>query len=415
MSKSSLIWLLLDLLSIVILGFYSMLEMACVSFNKVRLQYYVTKGDQRAIWLNSLLQNSSRLFGTTLICVNLALVIGSECSREFYSAIGLNPNLAPLTQVLLVVIFGELAPMFAARHFPEHVAMLGVPLIYFSAKVMEPILWLISMTSKVCDYLVGSQSSESNLYLTQEELQKVLEEQSVDNPLDRDSAEFSAIATNIFSVRNKTVKQIMEPIESIALLPSNATIRDMEQLLNKSDTPFVPIYSNDPTNIVAIAYPRDAIRASQTHRVRQYALPPWSVTEKTTMMHLLKQFRTNNESIAIILDKAGKAIGIVQLSGVLAEIFGKISYSGVSKSKTPQKLMIIDKTFSGNMSVGDFNAQFGVLIGQDPTMTLSELMTTTIGHHPEKGESMYITPFAFTVKETTLLEVKTISVSTSIY
>ena len=132
-----------------------MLEMACVSFNKIRLQYYVSKGYKRAIWLNYLLQHPSRLFGTTLICVNVGLIVGSECSREFYSSIGLNPDWAPLTQVFFVVIFGELSPMFAARNYAENVAMLGVPLIYFSAKLMSPLLWATSLLSKLCNLLVG--------------------------------------------------------------------------------------------------------------------------------------------------------------------------------------------------------------------------------------------------------------------
>jgi len=104
-----------------------MVEMACVSFNKVRLHYYVNQGNRRAIWLNYLLQHPFRLFGTTLIGVNVAMVVGSECSREFHSALGLSPDLAPLSQVIIVVIFAELAPMFAARHYAEHVAMLGAP------------------------------------------------------------------------------------------------------------------------------------------------------------------------------------------------------------------------------------------------------------------------------------------------
>ena len=107
-------WLLLNFLSIVVLAFFSMSEMACVSFNKIRLQYYFSKGNTRAIWLNHLLHNPSRLFGTTLIMVSLAMVIGSECAREFHSSIGLDPDLAPLTQVILVVIFGE-RPLFSRQ------------------------------------------------------------------------------------------------------------------------------------------------------------------------------------------------------------------------------------------------------------------------------------------------------------
>ena len=73
METSAIYWFIFNIFSIIVLAFYSMMEMACVSFNKIRLQYYVSKEYKPAIWLNYLLQHPSRLFGTTLIGVNIAL------------------------------------------------------------------------------------------------------------------------------------------------------------------------------------------------------------------------------------------------------------------------------------------------------------------------------------------------------
>lgn len=88
-----------------------MLELAAVSFNRVRLEYYVSKKIKRAVWLHYLLQKPSRLFGTVMLGVNVALQVGSQSAREFYSSIGLDPNWAPLSQVFLVVILAELTPL----------------------------------------------------------------------------------------------------------------------------------------------------------------------------------------------------------------------------------------------------------------------------------------------------------------
>ncbi len=413
MNKSALIWFICNLFSIAVLALYSMLEMACVSFNKVRLQYYVSKGYKRAIWLNYLLQHPSRLFGTTLIGVNIALVIGSECSREFYTAIGLNPDFSPLTQVIVVVILGELAPMFAARQYAENVAMIGIPLIYASARLMAPFLWCLEIVSKLCNLIVGGKESETNIYLSQEELQKILEEHHEESSSDSESAEFSAIATNIFSLRGKDLTQVMEPISSIATLPDNATVAQVETLLNKNGADCILLYNGSLSNIIGIAYPRDLIRAAESHRVRDYARPPWFVSEKASIMQILKQFRTNNESVAIILNQQGKAVGLINLDDVLEEIFGEVSYSTKETTLLKlKKLMLIEKTFAGDMTVGEFNRQFDITLDKDPTITLSELLANHLGHHPEKGEEIYIAPFEFTVKETSLLDVKTISVST---
>jgi CBS domain containing-hemolysin-like protein len=52
------------------------------------------------------------------------------------------------------------------------------------------------------------------------------------------------------------------------------------------------------------------------------------------------------------------------------------------------------------------------MLDQDPSVTLSELMAGRLGRHPEKGDSVYISPFELTVKEATLREIKTITIST---
>lgn len=89
-------FLFLIILSLIVEGFFSMMEMACVSFNKVRLHYYVTKGNHKAKWISFLLSRPTRLFGTTLIGVNIALEFGSECARRFYMSLGLSPDWAPI-------------------------------------------------------------------------------------------------------------------------------------------------------------------------------------------------------------------------------------------------------------------------------------------------------------------------------
>lgn len=409
-------WLGLNILSILVLSFYSMMEMACVSFNKARLQYYFSKGFKRAIWLNFLLQNPSRLFGTTLIGVNVAMIVGSECSRQFYLAIGLNPDFAPLSQVIIVVIFGELSPMFAARRYPEHVAMLGIPLVYASAKIMAPFIWGIGAISSLVNKIVGGEEKSNNIFLNREELQKILEEQDEEHPSSLGKREdFNLIVSNIFNLRDKEAGQVMEPLSSIQMLPSNSTISQMKKILQNTTQRYVPIYHHDVTNIIGIATPRDLIRAPQNRRIRDYARPPWFITHSTKTLQIIKQFQNNKQWVAIVLDDKGEAIGTITLDDVLEEVFGKRKIiQETSESFQKNKKLLIDRTFSGETKVADFNLQFNASLDTENAETLAELMEKVLGHHPEVGESIYLEPFELTVKETSLLEVKSIKVKTKI-
>ena len=327
MESSALFWLAANLLSIVVLSFYSMMEMACVSFNKVRLQYYVSKGIKQAVWLNYLLHNPSRLFGTTLVMVNAMMVFGSECSREFYSSIGLNPDFAPLTQVALVVIFGELAPMFAARRYPEHMAMLGAPLLYASAKLMAPFLLILGFIARICNFLLGGKEAETKIFLSQEELLKILETQEEDKSFISEGDEFNTVATNILSLRQKDAKEVMTPIKHVKMIPSNATIEQVRRTFQQTDQNYLPMYHKEPTHIVGVGFPHDLLRLSPSKKAREHFRSPWFITQFTKASQILYQFRFNNESVAIVINDKGLAIGVITLDGIVNEIFGEKSFA----------------------------------------------------------------------------------------
>lgn len=405
--SAALAWFIFNLITIAFLAFYSMMEMACVSFNKVKLQYYVSKRNRRALFLQNLLLNPAKLFGTTLIGVNLAMVVGSECAREFYRSIGLSPDLAPLTQVMIVVIFGELAPMFAARSHAEHVGMLGSPLLYASAKLMTPLLWCVKGLTKICQYVIGGREENANIFLSQDELQKIIEGQ--EEP-EGEGDDLNVIAANIFTVRKKTARQIMTPLNAVAMLPSNAIISQMHNLLLKHDVDFVPIYHQQRSNIVGVALPRDLIRPPESKRVREYARQPWFVTQSTPVPQILRQFRRNNQSVAVILDEKGQAEGIVDLDSVLEEIFGKLS---ITKLPVPHK--VIERTFPADKTVGEFNEQFGVVLDERTDLELGELMLEELHHKPEIGDRITHGAFELIIKDASLLEIKSITIKSKLH
>ena len=139
-TNSFFFWLGVNLFCIFIQGFFSMMEMACVSFNRVRLQYYLTKSNKKASYINFLIRRPYRLFGTVMLGVNIALQIGSESSRRCYSLLGIPPEYAPATQIFLVVIFAELLPLAISRKIPEKIALKGAPILYCAHHLFYPLI-----------------------------------------------------------------------------------------------------------------------------------------------------------------------------------------------------------------------------------------------------------------------------------
>jgi CBS domain containing-hemolysin-like protein len=375
-----------------------MLEMACVSFNRVRLQYLVQQGQRRASWLNTLIGNPSRLFGTTLIGVNVALQVGSECSRLFYSALALPPAIAPLSQVLLVLIFAELAPMFAARRYAEHVSMLGVPVIYASSIVLKPVTWSFSCISRAANRLMGASGQDDNIFITRDELQRVFEEPEDDTP-PSGATDDSSLVANIFALRTKTVGQVLEPLSAIPMLPSNVTVGGMRELLQHwPGHSFIPIYHRTRRNIVGIAFPRDLIRCSDQDALLKHARAPWFLTRTARILRVLKQFRQNKQSLAVILSDKGSAMGIVTLDGIVSEVFGP--QEGNLNVLEPESAQhrFIEKTFPAETAVAEFNERFHADLPIDKGESLEALMEQVLGHEPEEGESLRIGGYELTAE-----------------
>lgn len=399
MNKS---YLFLTILFILIQGLFAFFEMASVSFNKVRLQYYVSQGTRRAVWLNYLLQRPSRLFGTTLIGITTSLVIGSECARRFYESIQLDPDWAPLTQVLLVVIFGELAPMFAARRHPEQSAMLCVPLMYFIARILTPITMAFDAFSRLIHRTMGNEK-EVALFLSRDEVRMAFEERrSGEDELD-------AAAGQIFQLKNLTAGLLMTPLSQVQMVPTSATIAEMRHLISVQYSPLIPIYHRNPQNVVAIAYLRDLLCAEDGKKVIEVARSPWFVTGDTLVLQLLQQFRRNNQSVAVILDPQGQACGLLTLDQILAKIFGEETHLSIQEEELPN---YIERTLSGEMKIAEFNLQFDSDLSQKEGTTLSDLIVAKLGHLPVKDESVQIDDFEFTVTEPTLRGARTLTVRT---
>ncbi len=397
-------FLILILICLVIQGFFAMVEMACVSFNKVRLQYYVSKGNKRAIWLNDLLHHPGRLFGTALICINAALQIGSEASRRLYESLHLNPDLAPLSQVIIVLVFAEIAPLFAGRRYAEHAAMIGVPVLYAVSFLLRPLIWLLDGFCRIVHRMIGS-PGHAGLYLSRDELQKIFEQ--------KDEEDFNTISAQIFSIRSMSAKDLMQPISKVHMIPAMCTISEMRLMLASRYSPFVPIFNKNPETIIAIAYPRDLLRLPETKKVRDHARAPWFITEKDSILTILRQFRRNNESVAVVLNEKGQARGILTLDEIIDEIFGLTdSWMSFEEMVPRSHHVVIDRTFPGDQKIAEFNQTYKIHLDPQGMETFEELMTHLLGHVPTAGESIRIDQFELTVEEATLLGTKAIAIRT---
>lgn len=395
------LFLFLTLFCVFSQGFFSMFEMACVSFNKIRLQYYVSKKNKKAKWINSLLNNPSRFFGTTLLTVNLFLQMGSELSRIFYESIHLSPDIAPFTQIFVVLIFAELVPLFTARKHPENIAMFCVPVVFFLSKILAPCTWVIDKLNYVIHKLISSKRATA-LFLSREEIQKAFEEK-----MERELS-FHASFDHFFSLRDKKASELMLPLDSCHVAPTHATVDEIKLLLKNSYLPFLPLYHGQKKNIVSVVYTKYLLHIEGKKKIIDAAQPPWFITENDLAFSILRQFQTNKQSVAIVLNKQGEAIGVLSLDQLIDKILGPSEEFFLEEVQHA----FIEKTISGSLSIEELNILCNTKLEGKEGEKVSDYITRILGHHPVKGEALRIENLEFTVEEVSLFGAKTITVKT---
>ncbi len=403
-------FLLLTLFCLIVQAFFTMVEMACVSFNKVRLEYYVSRGNVRAIWLSRLISRPTVLFGATMLGVNTAMLLGSECARRLYSSLGISPDWSALTQTFLVVVFAEISPMFAGRRFAEQAAMIGMPILYAFSLCVRPLIWFFNL---LCLFVnrVMRMPKNIELFLSREELQKAIEERDETVALGAEPREFDTIVANIFSLKTKIAAELMLPLSSTPVVSSACTVGEMKELLASAEMAFVPIYNRNPKNIVAIAYPRDFIRAKNQTYIRDLARPVWFIIHTMSVIDILKQFRRNNQIVAVVLDQGGQTVGLLTLDEIIDEIFGQsdLWVSLDTVHDFPNQVMI-DRSFPGGTLLSELKAEYQIDLAYEDATTLEELCEKLLGHTPAKGDSLRFDEYQLNIEEAPLIGSLVISI-----
>lgn len=390
-TNSPFFWLGVNLLCIFVQGFFSMMEMACISFNRVRLQYYLTKSNKKASYINFLVRRPYRLFGTVMLGVNIALQIGSESSRTCYKLLGISPEYAPATQIILVVIFAELIPLAISRKIPEKIALKGAPILYFAHYLFYPLIQCVGGITNMIYFILNIKKETLHSTLSRDELQKTLETHHEEH-------DFNVIATNIFSLSATSVEQVCQYLDQIPILSATASVRDVCQLVRRHRLDFVPVYHKVKKNVVGIAFPKNLINRNPSDPVVPYLSSPWFITAKSKLIHAIQEFRKNSSNVAIVLNNNGEPMGVLGLHTVFKTLFNTRNIAQLK----PKPTSLIERTFSGNTPLSEIENELDIIFMDNDCTTIEQLMLKLLDTPPEVGASIIINDLLLEVKEISL-------------
>ena len=162
-----------------------------------------------------------------------------------------------------------------------------------------------------------------------------------------------------------------------------------------------PVYEGSRDNIIGILMAKDLLKLQRAPglNLRTLLRPAVFVPESKRLNELLRDFRSNRNHLAIVIDEFGNVAGLITIEDVLEEIVGEIEDEFDEEDADSSIYTLADGTHrvAGDADVEDVVEAFGVELPTEAFDTIGGLVAHELGRVPRRGESVDIAGLRFTV------------------
>ncbi|TVQ92172.1 MAG: HlyC/CorC family transporter [Deltaproteobacteria bacterium] len=336
---------------------------------------------------------------TTLIAT---LLIGNETVNVAFASVGANlfegltpyPWLDPWLNIAVVtpslVMISEVTPkIIAFRYNVLWSKTIAWPLTLFS--------WLVFPLRVVLSGLVGLLARAAQVRpgasedsLRPAELMGLLDQGTLDGSVEQQERD---IVEAVFDFEELTVGRIKTPRPDVFSLAIDTPWPDLLSACREQGYSRVPIYENDPDNIIGVLLIKDVLRfrhapPTSPEAVRELLLPPVFVPPSKPAQDMLRSFMEKSIHMAFIVDEHGTLVGLVTLDDLLAELFGEFPDIDDEEDLDAQAIGPGAWVVDAGMDLSDFAETTGIPLPEGDYHTLGGFVFHHIGRLPHRGDAI---------------------------
>jgi len=223
----------------------------------------------------------------------------------------------------------------------------------------------------------------------------------------------------VIRMADKTAGDVMVPATRMGLVDIDAPGDEMMHTVIDAAHSRFPVYEGDRENIIGILMAKDLLKLQRAPELNIRALlrPAVFVPESKGLNDLLREFQSNRNHLAIVIDEFGRVAGLVTIEDVLEEIVGEIEDEFDIEDNEGDIFGLPDRSYrvSGNTPVERVEQSFGVTLMREDASeefdTIGGLIAHEMGHVPRRGERHEMLGLNFVVMHTKAGAVKWFKVS----
>ncbi|WP_380052121.1 HlyC/CorC family transporter [Falsihalocynthiibacter sp. SS001] len=399
---------------LVMSAFFSGSETALTAASRGKLRSQADKGSRGAERALQITEDSERLIGSVLLGNNLVNILATSLATALFTRLYGESGvaLATLMMTLLVLIFAEVLPKtYAITNAETAAAGVSGP-ISLVITIFSPVVTFVRALVRSILGLFGVQTDpDQNVLGMREEIAGAISlghSEGIVQKEDRDRI------LGALDLSDRVVEEIMLHRSQIEMIDAATPPEQVLNILLKSRHTRLPIYRDEPENVVGILHTKHMLRAMndraktgqpfvetlKSFNLMDVARDPYFVPETTTLDDQMRQFLKRRTHFALVVDEYGALQGLITLEDILEEIVGEIT-----DEFDASDLPVIEKTDGGRFlvdgatTIRDLNRATDWSLPDDEANTIAGLVIHEAQLIPSQGQTYAFHGFQFEIAE----------------
>lgn len=410
---------LIIILSLATSAFFSGMEIAFISANKLKMELDLKSNSPLVKYLAKVFRSPSRFIATMLVGNNVALVIYGISMAEFlqpkFEYYLSSPSLILLFQTIfstiIILVTAEFLPKAIFRiHSNRFLKGFSIPLILFYF-LLYPIVSFTLFISDQFMKIVGVKLVEDSPVFKKVDIEDYLNNYSKNKNSEEGDMEVQ-IMQNALDFSKVKSRECMIPRTEIIAIDISKSIDDLKTIFIRTKLSKVVIYQDNIDQVIGYAHSYDLFKDPSD--IKSILLPIPIVTETMLANELLELFIEKRRAIAVVVDEFGGTSGIITIEDVMEEIFGEIEDEFDADNEFESQIDKNSFVFSARIEVDYLNDKydFGLEVS-DEYETLAGYLLSHLEEIPSKGTIVEAQNYRFIIEEVSEIKIEKIRLEKS--
>ncbi len=399
-------------------AFFSGMEIAFISANRLKIALDNKQGGVKAKILAYFAKNPASFIGTMLLGNNAAIVVYSmfmamaidDPLTELIGMAWLVLLIQTIITTILVLIFAEFLPKAIFRINPNRaLSMLAFPLVIIYGILWLPAFLIIGLAELILKIFIRDKGDNSQIVFEKVDLDNYLEEYTADTENSKVLDHEVKIFHNALNFADVIARDCMVPRNEIVAFEIEEDLVGLREKFIETGLSKILIYRETVDNIIGYIHSYELFKSPET--IKSILLPVSIIPETINANKILEELINKNRSIALVVDEYGGTAGMVTMEDVIEEIFGEIQDEHDLSDVSNKKINSTEFELNGRAEIDFLNEEFRLNLPlSEEYETLGGFIISEIQNIPQQGEVIRIGNFVITIKEVSNTKIEMVRV-----